>query len=84
MTNKSNSNNLRFWRRLKKERTSQYIYKKGLKQCKQWSGPATSVEELNTISNSNPDKREKIVVAELSFYRDTHKANVSNSQICSK
>ena len=49
---------------------------KFLQQCKQWNGPATSVEELHTILNLNPDKREKIVQTELSFYRDTHKAAV--------
>ena len=49
---------------------------KCLQQCKRWNGHATSVEELHTILNSNPDKREKIVRTELSFYRDTHKADV--------
>ena len=32
--------------------------KKCLQQCKRWNGPATSVEELDTILNWNPDKRE--------------------------
>ena len=47
-----------------------------MQQCKQWNGPANSVEELHAILNSNPDKREKIVQTELSFYQDTHKADV--------
>ena len=47
-----------------------------MQQCKQWNGPANSVEEIHTILNSNPDKREKIVQTELSFYQDTHKADV--------
>ncbi len=48
---------------------------KCLQQCKGWNGPATSVEELHMILKSNADKREKIVRMELSFYRDTHKAD---------
>ena len=47
-----------------------------MQQCKQWNGPANSVEELHTILNSNPDKREKIIQTELSFYQDTHKVDV--------
>ena len=39
-----------------------------LQQCKAWNENATSVEELHTILNSNPDKRVKIVRPELSFY----------------
>ena len=79
-TNKSNSKNWRFWRRLKKEKNQIKYTQKFLQQCKQWNGPATSVEELHTILNLNPDKREKIVQTELSFYRDTHKAAVIQQQ----
>ena len=53
---------------------------KFLQQCKQWNGPATSVEELHIILNLNPDKREKIVQTELSVYQDTHKAAVIQQQ----
>ena len=49
---------------------------KCLQLCKGWKGPATSVEELNEILKINPDKRERIVRIELSYYRDTHKADV--------
>ena len=49
---------------------------KYLQQCKRWNGPATSVEELHKILNSNPDKRDKILITELSFSQDTHKSDV--------
>ena len=48
-----------------------------MQQCKEWNGPPTSVEELRSILNSYPDQRYKIVRTDLSFYRDTHKADVN-------
>ncbi|QQP53513.1 Hypothetical protein FKW44_006018 [Caligus rogercresseyi] len=39
-------------------------------------GPATTVEELNKILQERSDTAEKILRTELSYYRDTHKADV--------
>ena len=59
------------------KRKSRSIYKqKCLQQCKRWNGPATSVEELHAILKLNPVKRGKIAQTELSFYQDTHNADV--------
>ena len=49
---------------------------KCLQQCKEWGGPAVSVEELNEILRKNSDKAEQIVRIELSYYRDTHKQEI--------
>ena len=57
------------------KQSSQYT-QKCLQQCKEWKGPATSVEELNAILIANTDRKEKIVRIELSYYRDTHKPDV--------
>ena len=44
--------------------------------CKEWGGPAISVEELNEILRKNSDKVEQIVRIELSYYRDTHRSEI--------
>ena len=62
--------------KIEKGKNQSMYTQKCLQQCKGWKGPATSVEELHMILKSNPNKREKIVRTELSFYRDTHKADV--------
>lgn len=67
---------LKILEKIEKGKNQSMYTQKCLQQCKGWNGPATSVEELHTILNSNPDKRVKIVRTELSFYRDTHKADV--------
>ena len=59
----------------KGKKQSKYTLK-CLQLCKSWNGPATSVEELNSILKANGDNMEKIVRIELSYYRDTHKADV--------
>ena len=41
---------------------------KNLQQCKEWNGPATSVEELHAVLNSNLGKTVKTLQTELSFY----------------
>ena len=67
---------LKILEKTEKGKNQSMYTQKCLQQCKQWNRPATSVEELRTIWNSNADKREKIIRTELSFYRDTHKADV--------
>lgn len=47
-----------------------------LQQCKTWGGPAVSVEELNEILQKHGDIAEKVVRTEVSYYRDTHKAEI--------
>ncbi|QQP53646.1 Hypothetical protein FKW44_006187, partial [Caligus rogercresseyi] len=61
--------------RLKKEKSDEYT-QKCLQACKSWGGPATTVEELNKILQERSDTAEKILRTELSYYRDTHKADV--------
>ena len=63
---------------------NQSIYTtKLLQSCKQWSGPATSVTELEQILQSHPDIQERIVRVELACYRDTHKSEVIyNTDLC--
>ena len=67
---------LKILEKIEKGKNQSRYTQKCLQLCKEWNGPATSVEELNEILNSNPDKMEQIVRTELSFYRDTHKADV--------
>ena len=67
---------LKIQEKIEKGKNQSRYTQKCLQQCKGWNGPATSVEELHTILNLNPDNREKIVRTELSFYRDAHKADV--------
>ena len=54
---------------------SQYTIKL-LQQRKSWGGPVSSIDELNVKLHENPDKMEQIVKTELTFYRNTHKAEV--------
>ena len=67
---------LKILEKIEKGKTQSVYTQKYLERCKRWNGPATSVEELHTILNSNPVKREKIVRTKLSSCQDTHKADV--------
>lgn len=40
------------------------------------SGPAGSVEELNSILETKRDIAEQIIRSELAYYRDAHKADI--------
>ena len=48
---------------------------KCLQLCKSWNGPATSINELSEILKANCGKAEKTVRIELTYCRDTHKAD---------
>ena len=52
---------LKILEKIEKGKNQSMYTQKCLQQCKGWNGPATSVEELHTILNSNPDKRVKII-----------------------
>ena len=67
---------LKILEKIEKGKNQSRYTQKCLQLRKGWNGPATSVEELNEILNSNPDKMKQIVRNELSFYRDTHKADI--------
>ena len=47
-----------------------------LQTCKSWSGPVTSIDEIDDILGAHGDLPEKIVCTEPSYYRDTHKTEV--------
>ena len=57
--------------KIQKGKNQNKYTQKCLQLCKSWKGPVTSVEEL-----ANPDKVEKIVWMELTYYRDTHKSDI--------
>ena len=59
----------------KAKRTSCYTNTLLIK-CKSWGGPTTSVEEIKQILEKKPDIAEQIIRVELSYFRDTHKADV--------
>ena len=59
----------------KGKKRSQYS-QKCLQMCKEWKGPAASVDELQSILNLHPQQREKIVRNELIYFRETHKSEV--------
>lgn len=60
----------------KGEQNKSYV-RKLLQTCKTWSGPCTSVDELQIAMTANPDKVEQIVTTELSYYKHTHTADVT-------
>ena len=62
--------------KLKKGKDQALYTLKLLQQCKTWNGPATSVEEVYSILQPNPENAEKIVCTEIAYYRDTHKTEV--------
>ena len=47
---------LKILEKIEKGKNQSMYTQKCLQQCKGWNGPATSVKELHTILNSNPDK----------------------------
>ena len=59
----------------KAKNQSQYTNKL-LLQCKSWKWPVSSIDELNGILNKKPDMAEQIVKTELTYYRNTHKAEM--------
>ena len=61
-----------------KKANNQSIYKaKLLQQCKTWGGPAASMEELNEILQKHTEIDKKVVRTEVSYYRVTHKTEIS-------
>ena len=63
--------------KIKKGEQQSRLTLKRLKLCKGWKGPATSVEELHEILKNHPLIKEKVVRTELMYYRDTHRADVT-------
>ena len=63
--------------KLKKTNNQSVYTTKLLQHCKSWGGPAVSVEELHDILQKHNDIAEKIVGTELSYYRDTHKTEIT-------
>ena len=52
-----------------------------MKDCKSWSGPATSVEELPTILFGK-DNQQHILRTEMSYYAHTHRADkIANKEL---
>ena len=49
---------------------------KYIELCKSWNWPATNIDELREILKVNCGKAEKIVQIDLSYYQDSHKADV--------
>ena len=50
--------------------------RKLLENCKSWGGPCVSAEELQTILLAKPDTQDRIVKAELAYFRQTHKPDM--------
>ena len=50
--------------------------RKLLENCKSWGGPCVSAEELETILLAKPDNQDRIVKAELAYFRQTHKPDM--------
>ena len=63
--------------KLKKANNQSIYTTKLLQQCKTWGGPAASVEELNEILQKHSEIAEKVVRTKVSYYRDTHKTEIS-------
>ena len=63
--------------KLKKTNNQSVYTTKLLQYCKSWGGPAVSVEELHDILQKHNDIAENIVQTELSYYRDTHKTEIT-------
>ena len=67
---------LKILEKIEKGKNQARYTQKCLELCKVWEGPAISVEEMHEILKNNPGMKERIVRIELSYYRDTHKADV--------
>ena len=63
--------------KLKKANNQSIYTTKLLQQCKSWGGPVASVEEPNEILQKHSEIAEKVVRTEVSYYRDTHKTEIS-------
>ena len=63
--------------KLKKANNQSIYTRKLLQQCKTWGGPAASMEELNEILQKHSEIDEKVVRTEVSYYRVTHKTEIS-------
>ena len=60
-----------------KARSVENYQNKMLCKCKTWGGPFTSVDELEIALGSNPDKVELIVKTELTYFRHSHRTDVT-------
>ena len=56
----------------KKRNATDYM-KKLLNDCKVWSGPCTTAEELLEVLQKRPSQVEFIVKTEMAYYSSTHK-----------
>ena len=72
---KSASNNKYFGKNWENGENQCQYTQKCLQLCKSWNGPATSINELSEILKANCGKAEKTVRIELTYCRDTHKAD---------
>ena len=63
--------------KLKKANNQSIYTRKLLQQCKTWGGPAASMEELNEILQKHTEIDEKVLRTEVSYYRVTHKTEIS-------
>ena len=73
---KTVSNSKNFWKKWEREKTNLSTLKIYIQLCKSWNWPATSIDELRGILKANCGKAEKIVQIDLSYYQDSHKADV--------
>ena len=51
--------------------------RKLLETCKSWGGPCVASDELIAAIDAKPDKQEQIVRKELTFFRNTHKSDMT-------
>ena len=63
--------------KLKKANNQSIYTTKLLQQWKNWGAPAASMEELNEILQKHSEIAERVVRTEVSYYRDTHKTEIS-------
>ena len=72
---------IRLEEKLKKTKKEKDYVRRLLKDCKSWSGPATSVEELRTILFGK-DNQQHILRTEMSYYAHTHRADkIANKEL---
>ena len=62
--------------KLEKGKNQSKYTQKCLQMCKSWGGTATTVEELNLILEERRDMADTILRTEISYYHDTHRADV--------
>ena len=61
------------WRKITSQSTQQNYFS----SAKPGGGPAASMEELSEILQKHGEIAEKVVQTEVSYYRDTHKTEIS-------